>query len=107
MEHQPQRGKLVISMRPSGEHVVIEIEDNGPGLPPEVQAKIFDPFFTTKPVGKGTGLGLSICYRIIHNHGGTITARSRPGQGTTFCISLPIQGPQNTERQRTSTGVTS
>ena len=66
------------------------IQDNGPGIADENLSKIFDPFFTTKEVGKGTGLGLSLCYGIIKEHGGTIVPRSKPGEGATFVIELPI-----------------
>lgn len=70
--------------------VVVEIEDNGPGMPDKVRQRIFEPFFTTKAVGKGTGLGLSIVYTIIENHKGTLEVRSREGKGTNFIITLPI-----------------
>ena len=70
--------------------VSVEIKDNGPGIPSEIQNKIFDPFFTTKPVGKGTGIGMSISYKIITEiHGGSIDLISAPNQGTTFTINLP------------------
>ena len=69
--------------------VVVEITDNGPGIPPEIQSRIFDPFFTTKPPGVGTGLGLNITYNIIQKHRGQIRVASMPGE-TTFHIELPI-----------------
>jgi PAS domain S-box-containing protein len=68
---------------------IIEIEDNGCGMPPEVLKRAFDPFFTTKAVGEGTGLGLSICLGIIESLGGTLTAESKVDVGSTFRISLP------------------
>lgn len=71
--------------------VEICIQDNGPGIPAETQAKLFDPFFTTKPVGAGTGLGLSISYRIVEKHGGRLTCHSTLGQGTTFKIQIPVR----------------
>lgn len=72
------------------DRVEVMISDNGPGIQPEHMGKIFDPFFTTKEPGQGTGLGLSVAYRIVHEHGGIIRVRSRPGQGTDFFIELPV-----------------
>lgn len=70
----------------------IEVTDNGPGVPEEIQHRVFEPFFTTKPVGDGTGLGLSVSYMIItQNHKGTMTLSSRPENGSQFTISLPLQ----------------
>ena len=71
-------------------YVVAEIEDDGPGMPPEIAARVFDPFFTTKPPGKGTGLGLNISHNIVvQEHKGRITVHSTPGR-TTFRVLLPI-----------------
>ena len=87
-----RRGLLTLRTRiTSSDTVLIEICDNGPGISEENLGKIFDPFFTTKSVGEGTGMGLSICYRIIENHGGTITVNSKPGSGTVFTLTLPRQ----------------
>ncbi len=72
------------------DRVKVTISDNGTGIPPEVQSKIFEPFYTTKPVGQGTGLGLSICHSIIQRHGGEIWCESKPNQGTSFVIKIPI-----------------
>jgi signal transduction histidine kinase len=75
--------------------VVIQIADNGPGIPEHIQSKLFDPFFTTKPSGKGTGLGLSISYQIlVERHGGTLQCNSQPGQGTEFLIEVPVHQTQ-------------
>ena len=71
------------------ESVVLEINDDGPGVPDEVQAKIFDPFFTTKAIGKGTGLGLTVAYAIVQDHGGHIRVKSEPGHGASFFVELP------------------
>ncbi|MFY7807293.1 MAG: GAF domain-containing sensor histidine kinase [Limnoraphis robusta] len=72
--------------------VMISIQDNAGGIPPEVKNKIFDPFFTTKPVGKGTGLGLSISYQIVvEKHKGTLQCESQLGQGTEFKIQIPVK----------------
>ena len=68
--------------------ILVEIGDNGPGIPPEVQSRIFDPFFTTKPIGEGTGLGLDIVQRIVRNHRGSIRVESKPGR-TVFQVRLP------------------
>ena len=73
-------------------NIVIEISDNGPGIPKEVLSKIFDPFFTTKGAQDGTGLGLSISYSIIQKLGGKITVASEEGKGTTFTIYVPARG---------------
>ena len=79
------------------DQVQINISDNGPGVPRNIQSKIFNPFFTTKPTGKGTGLGLGICYKIIHNHGGQIGIKSSSQGGTSVILTLPIQVSQGTE----------
>ncbi|MDQ4078627.1 MAG: CoA-binding protein [Chloroflexota bacterium] len=84
------QGQITIRTRCEGEWVVVEIQDNGPGIPKEIQSKIYDPFFTTKPPGEGSGLGLNISYRIIVNeHHGDIKLFSEPGL-TCFQIWLPI-----------------
>ena len=71
--------------------VVVQISDQGGGIPPENLQAIFDPFFTTKEVGQGTGLGLSIAYGIIEDHGGWIGVESQPGEGSCFSVFLPRQ----------------
>ena len=71
------------------DQVVIEVSDNGAGMPPDVLARIFDPFFTTKPIGHGTGLGLSICHNVVTALGGEITCSTVLGHGTTFKVTLP------------------
>lgn len=87
-----QEPKIEIRARNLGEYVRIEIEDNGPGMPPEVQRRVFEPFFTTKPPGVGTGLGLSVSYFIItKGHGGKMTVSSNLGAGTLFRIDLPAE----------------
>jgi two-component system NtrC family sensor kinase len=70
--------------------VVLEVHDDGPGVPEDVQPKIFDPFFTTTEVGKGTGLGLTVAYAIVQEHSGRITVKSGPGRGASFHVELPV-----------------
>ncbi len=93
-QHATQEAKRsgVVKMRTrrAGESLVLEVEDNGCGMPDHVLRRAFDPFFTTKGVGKGTGLGLSLSYGIVREHGGVLTATSRPGEGSTFRVELPI-----------------
>ncbi len=83
-------GKVTIRTYERDATVVIEIIDDGVGIPPENLHRIFDPGFTTKGVKVGTGLGLSIAFRIVENHGGTIEVESEPGVGSTFRVKLPI-----------------
>lgn len=73
----------------NGDWVEIEFRDTGPGIDDENLAKIFEPFFTTKPVGKGTGLGLAVSHGIVHEHGGSISVKTKLGEGTSFFIKLP------------------
>jgi len=86
----PDGGKLSISMKRVDSTVEVVFSDSGAGIDESALGKIFDPFYTTKSPGKGTGLGLSICYGIIREHNGTISVKSRKGEGTTFVINLPI-----------------
>ena len=73
--------------------ILIEIEDNGPGMDEATRLRIFEPFFTTKDVGLGTGLGLSVAYAIItKGHHGSIEVQSRTGEGSCFTIMLPLRG---------------
>ena len=87
----PERGTITISNGVEGEHVWLEVADNGCGIAPETVQKIFDPFFTTKPVGEGTGLGLSLSYGIVKKHRGDISVSSELGKGTKFRVVLPIR----------------
>ena len=90
----PGRGRITLRTRRDGDQVVVEVADNGPGIPEDVVYRVFEPFFTTKPVGDGTGLGLDIVYRIVNgNHQGQISVTSEPGN-TCFRVALPIAGPR-------------
>ncbi|MBW1792799.1 MAG: PAS domain S-box protein, partial [Deltaproteobacteria bacterium] len=90
-------GTITVKTETLGEKIVVRIHDTGTGITPEDKAHIFEPFFTTKPAIKGTGLGLSVSYGIIKGHGGEITVDSEPGKGTTFSVTLPIEGGHNAE----------
>jgi PAS domain S-box-containing protein len=88
------RGMLILRSwhDPDRDAVTLEVHDDGPGVPEQVQPKIFDPFFTTKAVGKGTGLGLTVAYAIAQEHGGRLTIESQPGRGASFFLALPVSG---------------
>ncbi len=91
MEGNP--GEVTVTTASSNSsHVQVQVRDNGPGIPEDLQAKIFEPFFTTKEVGKGTGLGLSVSYGIITEHKGDIQVESSSETGTIFKITLPAAG---------------
>ena len=82
---------ITVSTQKIDDQILIEVQDNGNGIPEAIREKIFQPFFTTKPTGQGTGLGLSLAYDIVtKGHGGTINLQSKPEEGTTFSIWLPI-----------------
>jgi signal transduction histidine kinase len=87
------RGRIQIRTGRSDERVVVEIADDGPGIPEEVQQRIFEPFFTTKPLGIGTGLGLDIAQRAVRRHHGELRVESRPGD-TRFQVVLPLKAPE-------------
>jgi two-component system NtrC family sensor kinase len=88
------RGTLTVKTwrDPERDAVMLEVTDDGPGIPDDVQARIFDPFYTTKPVGRGTGLGLTVAYAIAEEHGGRLSVHSEPGRGTSFFVALPVSG---------------
>jgi signal transduction histidine kinase len=77
--------------RTPGDYVVLEVGDEGEGIPAEQLASIFDPFFTTKQVGEGTGLGLSVAHTIVQEHGGWIEVESQPDRGSRFRIWMPAE----------------
>jgi two-component system, NtrC family, sensor kinase len=86
-------GRLIVSTRllPDGNSVELRVKDTGEGIAPENLPKIFDPFFTTKAEGKGVGLGLSVLYGIVKAHDGEVDVTSRPNEGTTFTVTLPLK----------------
>jgi two-component system NtrC family sensor kinase len=94
IDASPEGGRVIIRTRIDGsgtiqDGVLVEVEDEGPGVPRALQAKVFEPFFTTKPQGQGTGLGLAICYGIVVDHGGVLELASPDGAGATFIVRLP------------------
>lgn len=91
----PEGGNIWVRVVPDKNgHVVVEVADDGPGIPDNHKKKIFDPFFTTKPVGNGTGLGLSISYNIVKRFGGEILVSDNTPKGTVFKVLLPINRPE-------------
>jgi signal transduction histidine kinase len=84
------QGHIRIHVFARDRDLVVEICDDGPGMPPDVRDRIFEPFYTTKPPGKGTGLGMHIAHNVVGRHGGRIEVRSRPGQ-TCFEVVLPVE----------------
>ena len=95
-------GEITLRTRHDDEWAVVEIEDNGPGIPAAIQANIFDPFFTTKPPGPGTGMGLNITHHIIVNqHKGRIAVYSEPGK-TRFEVHFPLHQRNANNRQTPS-----
>jgi len=88
-----------------GKYVVIEVDDSGPGMAPQVMARVFEPFFTTKEVGEGTGLGLSVAYGIVQEHGGFFTVDSAPGRGSRFCVHLPASDAPPPRRAEGGSGL--
>jgi signal transduction histidine kinase len=91
LDAMKDKGHLRVRTRQRGDEVHVELADDGPGIPEQLQARIWEPFFTTKALGKGTGLGLDIVQRIIERrHGGRIRLQSKPG-ATCFCVELPLK----------------
>jgi signal transduction histidine kinase len=82
-------GAISLITRCENNYVMVEVADNGPGIPPAILPRIFEPFFTTKGVGAGTGMGLDTSYRIVNQHNGAIEVQSKPGQ-TRFIVRLPV-----------------
>jgi two-component system NtrC family sensor kinase len=88
-----KNGRIEIAARPVGDDVLITVRDTGHGIPPDDLRRIFEPFYTTKGRGKGTGLGLAICRQLTAALGGAISVESVAGEGSTFTLRLPVQGP--------------
>ena len=88
--HDAGGGRITVAVSVDDGEVVVTVEDDGPGIPADVQSRLFEPFFTTKPVGQGTGLGLEIARRIVEAHRGTLAFTSEPGR-TRFTVRLPAE----------------
>ena len=84
------KGEIHLTTSLVDDRVRVEVQDDGPGIPVDIQSRVFDAFFTTKPPGKGTGLGLNTSYHIVEKHAGSIRIDSEPGR-TRFTIELPIR----------------
>jgi signal transduction histidine kinase len=84
------QGVVRVATELRGRQALVRVEDDGPGIEPDVRARLFEPFFTTKPVGQGTGLGLYVSYEIVRAHGGEIRVDSEPGRGSRFEVRLPL-----------------
>ncbi len=89
-------GRIKVATPARGNEVILEVADDGCGIPAEILPRIFDPFFTTKPVGQGTGLGLAISHGIITDHGGRIEVESRPAEGAASVCSYQSMGKDRT-----------
>ncbi|HZR13305.1 MAG TPA: ATP-binding protein [Acidimicrobiia bacterium] len=91
--HDGGRGRVAVRTFVDGDDAVIEVSDDGPGVPSALRSRIFEPFFTTKEIGKGTGQGLALVHGVVaENHGGSVDVRSTPGHGATFVVRLPVAG---------------
>jgi PAS domain S-box-containing protein len=90
MESEERPRRITVALRQEGTQAVLEVADNGPGVPPGLRERVFDPFFTTKPDGEGTGVGLALCRTIAKAHGGSVAVEETPGGGATFVVKLPL-----------------
>ncbi len=97
VEDGGELGRVSVATRVDGDDVVITIEDDGPGIPPEIRERIYEPFFTTKEVGKGTGQGLALARTTIERHRGSLTCDTEVGVGTTFTVRLPVHAPPDAD----------
>jgi two-component system NtrC family sensor kinase len=107
LDAQPEGGRVIIRAHRAGDELRLEVQDEGPGVPPELLERIFEPFFTTKPAGKGTGLGLSVCYGVVQSWGGRIEAESGSGRGLLVRIRLPLRDLTATPGSTPTSGSTS
>ena len=92
-----ERGSITLSLHETDKYILLEIKDNGMGIPKENMGNIFDPFFTTKSFDEGTGLGLFVVHKIISDLNGKVEVESHLGKGTAFTLTLPKEFGKNTE----------
>ena len=105
LETQPAPRRLALTSRRDGDSIVVQVADNGPGIPEAIRSRIFDPYFTTKPVGGGTGVGLAVSLGIVDGHGGTMTVDCPPGGGAVFEVRLPVHAVESTAERATPASV--
>ena len=98
-ENDIKNKRINVSTSANEVYIILEVSDNGPGVPQDILEKIFDPFFTTKEVGKGTGLGLSISSGIVNDHNGVLDVRNNVSGGATFVMRLPLQQIKKSESE--------
>ena len=96
------QGRILVETEQQGPWVIASVEDDGPGIPPEMVDRIFDPFFTTKPLGEGCGLGLGISYQLVRKHDGDLVVRTNLGEGTRFSVRLPLRAQSRSESMPSS-----
>ncbi|MFH0981948.1 MAG: ATP-binding protein, partial [Planctomycetota bacterium] len=98
LDAMPHGGRLSIRVRKKLREIIVEVEDTGCGITPELGRRVFEPFLTTKEPGMGAGLGLEVSYSIIQKHGGSLDFSSTVGKGTVFTVQIPIldQAPKET-----------
>ncbi len=102
VEGHADDNSIAVTTRQQGETLLLQVEDTGTGMPPELISRIFEPFFTTKPAGRGGGLGLAVCAEIVRLHRGTIKVDSEPGRGSRFDIRLPFDNGLMVSEQASS-----
>jgi len=96
LKHTPAGGQVTVQVRGAGNWAEVAVQDTGEGIPPEVLPRIFERFYQLDQARRGgAGLGLSIAYEIVRAHGGTLTAQSQPGKGSTFVVKLPRVRPED------------
>jgi two-component system sensor histidine kinase HydH len=102
LEAMEKGGDLELRLSHDGEHVFLDVEDTGPGIPPEILGRVFDPYFTTK--SQGTGLGLLLVVKVVEAHDGAVQISSEPGRGTVVHFTLPSRPPGRAPEEPAASG---